>query len=39
MTMTLAHGCQELPNTAILPPQPATSGAIAINGTVWEATT
>ena len=37
--MTLAHGCHAHPKTAILPPQPATSGAIAISGTVWDATT
>ena len=37
--MTLAQGCHGWPNTAILPPQPATSGAIAISGTVCDATT
>ena len=37
--MTLAHGCHAQPRIAILPPQPATSGAIAISGTVWDATT
>ena len=39
ITMTLAHGCHAHPRIAILPPQPATSGAIAISGTVCEATT
>ena len=30
--MTLAHGCHAQPRIAIFPPQPATSGAIAISG-------
>ena len=38
ITMTLAHGCHAHPMIAILPPQPATSGAIAISGTVCDAT-